>query len=253
MDYEPQCHSFKTSTPRSRRAAAFVVQAQDSRIQHWLVKRLVNQIPNVANAKVFPFLVPTHPMWKRRDFNELWLDLARKLQCPDDRTSVIDALVAVYQTKPIIIAMYGWSGMRRSQTLQQRVLSELWEPLVAAVGRLSVQPLRSRSIWFMAEANETAANTPPTSSQAVLSTVSVPIRLDPLTAITPEHVAEWMESDSVYPMLSQFVPDAYLGPLIREEILEWSTDPVKAIEQICYLFELENGIADLEVEWRLAG
>ncbi|MBE7385172.1 MAG: caspase family protein [Leptolyngbya sp. SIO1E4] len=253
LDYEPQCHSFKTNTRRSRRAAAFVVQAQDSRIQHWLVKRLVNQIPNVANAKVFPFLVPTHPMWKQRDFNELWLDLARKLQCPDDSTSVIDALVAVYQTKPIIIAMYGWSGIRRSQRLQQQVLSELWEPLVEAVGELSVQPLRSRIILFLAEQKDTVADRQATASQSTPSTVSAPIRLDPLTAITPEHLAEWMESDGVYPMLSQFVPEAYLGDLIDEEILEWSTDPVKAIEEICYLFKLENGIADLEVEWRLAG
>ena len=62
-----------------------------------------------------------------------------------------------------------------------------------------------------------------------------------------------MESDVVYPKLSQLRTEAQLGTLINEEILEWDPDPVAAIEQICYIFELENGIADIEAEWRLAG
>jgi hypothetical protein len=251
LDCETQCQAFKAGTPRSRRAAAFVVQAKDSRIQHWLVKRLVNQIPDVANAKVFPFVVPTHPMWKNRDFGELWIDLARKLQCSAEPATVIDALVQVYRTKPIIIAMYGWSGMARSQTLQQQVLTELWHPLVEKVGALEGPPLRSRVILFLAEGHEPATVSAP--ATASLPHPSVPLRLDPLTAITSDHIAEWMESDGVYPQLSQLIPQAQLGTLINEEILEWDSDPVAAIEQICYIFELENGIADIEAEWRLAG
>ncbi|NEQ34315.1 MAG: hypothetical protein F6K04_25575 [Leptolyngbya sp. SIO4C5] len=126
LNCEPQCQTFKTNTSRTRRAAAFVVQAKDSRIQHWLVKRLVNQIPNVANARVFPITVPTHPMWKNRDFEELWQDLARKLHCAGEKAAVIAALVEVYRTQPIIMAMYGWSAMSRSQALQKQVLDELW-------------------------------------------------------------------------------------------------------------------------------
>lgn len=251
LDCETQCQAFKGGIPRSRRAAAFVVQAKDSRIQHWLVKRLVNQIPNVANARVFPFVVPNHPMWKTRDFGELWIDLARKLQCSTEPAAVIDALVQVYCTKPIIMAMYGWSGMARSQTLQQQVLDELWKPLVEAVGALDGPPLRSRVILFLAEGHK-----PATLSAAAASSPAnpvVPLRLEPLAAITSDHIADWMESDVVYPHLSQVIHPAQLGTLINEEILEWDTDPVAAIEQICYIFELENGIADIEAEWRLAG
>ena len=251
LNCETQCQAFKAGTPRSRRAAAFVVQAKDSRIQHWLVKRLVNQIPDVANAKVFPFVVPTHPMWKNRDLGELWIDLARKLQCSAEPAAVIDALVQVYRTKPIIIAMYGWSGMARSQTLQQQVLTELWQPLVEAVGALEGPPLRSRVILFLAEGHESATVSAPAATSPPHP--SVPLRLDPLAAITSAHIAEWMESDGVYPQLSELIPQAQLGTLINEEILEWSCDPVEAIQQICYIFELENGIADIEAAWRLAG
>ena len=251
LDCDPQCQAFKAGTPRSRRAAAFVVQAKDSRIQHWLVKRLVNQIPDVANASVFPFVVPTHPMWKRRDFGELWIDLARKLQCQAEPATVIENLVQIYRTKPIIIAMYGWSSMNRSQTLQQQVLTDLWQPLVEAVGRLDVPPLRSRIILFLAE-GPNLATVSPTESPPYLDPI-MPIRLEPLTEITSDHVANWMESDRVYPKLSQLIPPEELGTLINEEILEWDCDPVAAIEQICYLFELENGVADIEAEWRLAG
>ncbi|MFH7244265.1 MAG: serine protease [Spirulina sp.] len=39
LNYESQYYVFKTNTSGQRRAAAFVVQAEDSRIQEWLVKR----------------------------------------------------------------------------------------------------------------------------------------------------------------------------------------------------------------------
>lgn len=250
LDCDPQCQKFKANTPRTRRAAAFVVQAKDKRIQHWLVKRLVNQIPNVANARVFPITVPTHPMWKNRDFEELWRDLAGKLHCPGEKAAVIEALVEVYRTKPIIMAMYGWSDGSRSQALQQQVLDELWQPLVEAIGALREQPFRSRVILFLAEGREQIDedSAPDNSANPV-----IPIRLEPLTQISRDHLAEWFESDAVYPVLSQYVPEDQIGALIDEEILEWSSDPVQAIEEICYIFELENGIADIEADWRLAG
>ncbi|MEO0868554.1 MAG: caspase family protein [Cyanobacteria bacterium J06642_11] len=251
LDCEPQCHTFKTSTPRTRRAAAFVVQARDSRIQHWLVKRLVNQIPNVANAKVFSFTVPAHPMWKQRNVNEFWVELANKLKCSNDSSDIIEALVRVYQTKPIIIAMYGWPNINRSQTLQQQILDDFWKPLIEAVGSLKVQPLRSRAILFFAEG---CSHSTLPRGEAVSAAESIfPIRLEPLTEITSEHIADWMESDTVFPILQQFISEDQIGSLISEEILEWSSEPATAIEQICYIFELENGIADIEAEWRLAG
>ena len=73
LNYDPQNHVFKKNTPASRRAAAFVVQAKDTRIQNWLVARLVNQIPNMVNAQVFTFLIPNHPLWKNRNFAEIWI------------------------------------------------------------------------------------------------------------------------------------------------------------------------------------
>ena len=39
LNYDPRNHVFKKNTPASRRAAAFVVQAKDTRIQNWLVAR----------------------------------------------------------------------------------------------------------------------------------------------------------------------------------------------------------------------
>lgn len=254
LDYDAQRHTFKENIPRSPQAAAFIIQAKDSRIQQWLVKRLVNQLSNimdVENPRIFPFVVPVHPMWKRRDFSELWRDLARQLRCPDELDAVIDALVQIYRTKPIIIAMYGWSAMVRSQALQQQVLVELWQPLVEAIGRLETLPLRSRIILFLAEGHSSASTS--TLEALPASDPTVPIRLDPLTEITSDHLAEWMESDRVYSSLSQLLPEDQLETLINEEILQWDPDPVAAIEQICYIFELENGIADIEADWRLAG
>ncbi|NEQ33306.1 MAG: hypothetical protein F6K04_20295, partial [Leptolyngbya sp. SIO4C5] len=162
----------------------------------------------------------------------------------------IAALVEVYRTQPIIMAMYGWSAMSRSQALQKQVLDELWQPLVKAIGALNEQPLRSRVILFLAEGRDLAAEAPAPDNSA---NPVVPIRLEPLTQISREHVADWLESDVVFSVLSQYLAEDQIGALIDEEILEWSSDPVQAIEEICYIFELENGIADIEADWRLAG
>jgi hypothetical protein len=250
LDCDPQCQKFKVNTPHTRRAAAFVVQAKDKRIQHWLVKRLVNQIQNQANAWMFPIVVPAHDMWQKRDFGELWADLARKLHCPSEPAAVIEALVQVYRTKPIIMAMYGWSDGSRSQALQKQVLDELWQPLVEAIGALEQQPLRSRVILFLAEGRE-QTNAAPAADQP--ANPVVPIRLEPLTQICPDHLADWFLSDKVFTSLSDHRSEDQIGALINEEILEWSADPDQAIEQICYIFGLENGIADIEADWRLAG
>ncbi len=173
LDYTPQSRTFEDYTPRSRRAVAFVIQAKDANIQHWLVKRLVNKLPDVKNAKVLPpIVVPAHPMWKTRDFGELWTDLGRELNCEAAPDLILDRLVAAYQTQSVILAMYSWPASTRSQQLQKQVLSELWEPLVAKVRALPNQPLRSRLMLFLTEGA--------TMEQVCSDDWHVPIRLAPL-------------------------------------------------------------------------
>ena len=188
LNYDPQNHVFKKNTPASRRAAAFVVQAKDTRIQNWLVARLVNQIPNMVNAQVFTFLIPNHPLWKNRNFAEIWVDLGKKLNCAAEQRAVVDALAQIYLTKPVIIAMYGWSGAERSQNVQQQVLRELWEPLVWAVDALATKPRRSRLILFLAEASERLAEMTAETGEDMTR----PICLAPLKEITEDDVATWI-------------------------------------------------------------
>jgi inactive STAND/Caspase domain len=246
LDYKSQSRAFEDyTTPRSRRAAAFVVQAKNTSIQHWLVKRLVKQLPNVKNAKVLPFVIPAHPMWKQRNFDELWIDLGKKLECKPDKTTVLDALAATYQTKPVICAMYDWPHLpalqERSQKLQKEVLTEFWQPLVRKIKDLPSQPHRSRLILFLAEGSAKAPE--------VSDDLNVPIRLAPLIEIGSDDVAEWLESDRV----NEILGEDRIKVLIEEEIIDWESDPMETLKQICYVFELENGVAPIESEWRLVG
>lgn len=250
LNYDLQCQQFTNCTPRSRRAVAFVVQAQDSRIQHWLIRRLVHQIPNSANARILPFVVPSHPMWRYRDLRELWKDLSGKLRCLPDPNAIVEALLQVYRTKPIVIAMLGWSGNQRSQELQQQILSQLWDPLVTAISQLSSQPQRSRLILFLAE----DANS---GSETIVSgrdlDPRLPIPLAPLTEITHKEVEWWLKNTAYQLLLDMGYSGTQINTLIDNDIREWDRDPVKTIEQICYTFELRNGIAEIEPMWRLAG
>jgi len=246
LDYRLQSRAFEDyAKPRSRRAAAFVVQAKDRSIQHWLVKRLVNQLPNFKNAKVLSLVIPAHPMWTQRNFDELWLDLGKKLECKPDKTTVLDALAATYQTKPVILAMYDWPHsealQERSQKLQKDVLTEFWQPLIKKIKDLPNQPHRSRLILFLAEGSAKAPE--------VSDDLNVPIRLAPLVEIGRDDVAEWLESDLVDEILGK----DRIKVLMEEEIIGWESDPLETLQQICYVFELENGVASIESEWRLVG
>ena len=252
LNYSLQDRRFREyCTPSSRRAAAFIVQAKDSRIQNWLVKRLVNQLPNAANAIIFPFVVPNHPLWRYRDLGELWKDLSWKLRCTPDPTAIVEALVQIYRTKPVIIAMLGWPENQRSKSLQQQILSELWDPLVTGVGRLPMSSSRSRLILFLADGSNPKSDT-------VVSDLDpdhkIPIPLDPLIEISHQEVVSWLESDLPYQLLLDLgYTETQINTLIDNDIREWDRDPVKIIEQICYTFELRNGIAEIEPMWRLAG
>ncbi len=245
LDYRSQTRVFEDYTCPSRRVAAFVVQARDTRIQRWLVKRLFNQLPNVRNARVFPFVIPAHPLWKHRDFDELWIDLAKMLKCQAESTVVLDKLVEIYQTKPVIVAMYGWQESYRSQQLQKQVLTEFWQPLVQAIRDLPNQPSRSRLVLFLTEGA--------TRDPEVVDDVNFPIRLAPLTEIIRDEVADWLDSRSLSPILHQVRSEDAITILIEQEIGEWDAEPVQTLQEICYVFDLENGIADIESEWRLVG
>jgi hypothetical protein len=216
-------------------------------LQYWLVKRLARSIPNLAKARIFSFHIPRHPMWKHRDMKEVWVDLGQSLSCAPEAKAVIDQLVALYQTQPVVLALYGWQQSHRSIELQQELLNKLWYPLVEAIGLLPSQPLRSRLILFLTAEGALqptmASNSP-----------SPPICLAPLMVISQAEVGDWMETDAVYALIEQLYgsDQVKIRRLIQEEIREWSDDPVKTIEQICWTFELE-GISAIEAEWRLAG
>ena len=249
LNCDAQWQVFDAEMPYTRRAAAFVVQAKDRQIQHWLVKRLAREIPNMAKARRFPFVVPAHLMSRQRSIEELWADLARQLKCQPEQAAVIDSLLQIYCNKEessIIIAMYGWS--RRSQALQQQVLNELWHPLVAAVSALERPALRSHIILFLAEGPTSETLSAAHSAECNPAT---PIRLAPLTEITSHHIGKWMVRDKVYSKLEQRMSSEEIEDLINTEIPDWERDPAAVIEQICYIFGLENGIADIEAEWRL--
>lgn len=246
LDYKSQSQVFTDSTAlRSRRAAAFVVQATDERVQSWLVKRLFQQLPNVKNAQVFSFVIPAHPMWKNRDFNELWVDLAQRLRCPIDPDLVLNRLVELYKTKPVILVMYGWGNSDRSRTLQAQVFRDFWQLLVAKVTKLDDQPIRSRLILFLAEASTTCLEQHGESDNL--------IRLAPLLEISSDDVTDWLESDRVYSALNQVMNSQRIDALIKQEISEWDTDPIQTLQQICYTFDLQYGISEIESEWRLVG
>jgi len=155
LDYIEQTRIVEDYVRGLQKVGAFVVQAKDRPIQNWLVKRLFNQLPNVGNAEVFEFGISAHHMWQYRDFNKLWSDFASRLNCEADSTTIIKKIMEIYQTIPVIIAMYDWPDSQRSQQLsqqlQEQVLTEFWQPLVNEVRNLPNQPQRSRLVLFLAK------------------------------------------------------------------------------------------------------
>jgi hypothetical protein len=147
--------------------------------------------------------------------------------------------------------MYDWPGQSRSKTLQQELWKYFWQPLIRNLEALEEQPLRSRAILLLTGSPRSFLEGELRNSNLI--NPNSLIFLDPFEEITSEEISDWIESEQVFAILSQLIPEEQLRVLIDEEIQDWVSDPTLVIEEICYLFELENGIADIETEWRLLG
>jgi hypothetical protein len=236
LDCVHQEAAFKCA-PHASNCSIFIVQASDLKLQKWLVKRFTR---DYQNARKYRFVAPAHTM--RWDFNGFWQDLSKALNTttttPDE---VVERLCELAQTQPVFIAVYGLQGL---EATRNHLLQDFWQPLSQKFCAQMPKSFRSKLVLFLTE-ESTASN--PFSDRPDLSL------LPPLTEILGNEVSQWLGRDDVYTLLSQTIEADYIESLVQSATFSWQTHPTNVLDQICFAFKLENGIADIESYWELAG
>ena len=236
LNCDEQEGRFKNRCKQMQQAHLFVVQAPDLRIQKWLVKRFMRQYHNAQ-----PYPLNIRGLGIPSDFGKFWQELESRLKLPNASSdAILQALCELAQTKPVFIAVF---GLHRFQETRDKLLAEFWLPLTQKFDAQTAKSIKSKLVLFLIE--EPQSNLFDGFQDACL--------LSPLTELSRTEIAAWIQLNDVYAMLSQMMGEESLERMVMSELPHWQSQPVQALEDVCYAFGLENGIAEVEPYWELAG
>ena len=236
LDCVHQEFAFQRS-PNASNCSVFIVQASDLKLQKWLVKRFTREY---QNAQKYHFVAPAHTM--RWDFSGFWQDFEKRLNTATATSDdVMQRLCELAQTQPVFIAVYGLKGLEETRN---QLLKDFWHPLSQKFCSQTAKSFRSQLFLFLTE-EITESN--PFSDRPDLTL------LPPLNEILGSEIKHWFGRDDVYTPLSQIIGEDCVEVLVQSATSNWDTNPIKVLDQICFAFRLENGIAEVESYWELAG
>lgn len=221
----------------SRPAHVFIVQAKGNTVQKWLIKRLLLKRQNAQkyclDARV----------QLRLDFDEFWRGLTRKFNLASRQPeALIEEVCMLAQTQLVVIAVYGLASLR---PIRDQILSKFWIPLHQQLSTQSTKSSRAGVLLFLADDPENLAFPPPVCANL--------FPLPALTAISTDEIRRWITLDPVYEALIGKLGEPNVNQVVENELGGWQLSPQEVIDELCYLFQLPNGLAEIETYWELAG
>jgi hypothetical protein len=254
LNYRTQERNFRDVIERQSEGA-FLVQAEEKIIQHWLVRRLAGCVPDFEKAQRFSIRMRGYSI--RQNFEAFWSQFKLESVSHPSRESVIQGVAELCRKKSVIIALYGLSDLDPEKLTQ---LHDFWQRLVEQVRSIPTTEryFRSRLILLLAEGNSSTIQKRLHPFQFVAPTASAeaepqsPIALAPLEQILPNDVKTWLGQESVYSSLNRAEED--VQSIVHRDIPNWEPEPSQVLEEICQtLFQISDGIAVIEPYWKLAG
>ncbi|MEB3217690.1 MAG: trypsin-like peptidase domain-containing protein [Nostocales cyanobacterium 94392] len=249
LDYKQQEQEFRSAIEKCKEGA-FLVQTEEKTIQRWLVRRLAGYIPDFEQAKKFSIQIRSH---LRTDFDNFWQEFKQDLGDNLSRETVIQGLAKFCQTKSVIIVIYGLSCLDAEKVSD---FYAFWSDLVEKVRSITPRFFRSRLVLILAEENNAAVLDKLdqfnfVQSSTIAQTESS-LKLTPLQKILKNDVENWLAQEKVCSTLNK--TDDYLQSIVNNHIPNWDEKPLEIIDEICYrLFGIDDGIAEIEGYWKLAG
>lgn len=238
LDYFDQEKVFSTEINcfSQNRSALFLIQTKAPEIQRWLLKRLARQVPNYSNAERFCFDARSHSM--RWDFASFWADFAKRLNTDNEPDAVITALREKCQSKLVLISISSiWK-----EGLSERLFKEFLTRLVTDVNSQSYAAPRAGLVLFLTEDASLCSE---------FECLNSPItQLPSLEEIQASDITGWLCRDDVYDLLKSLISEEHINQTIQTKICSWSKAPKDVVEEICCLFRLQYGLAEVEPFWR---
>jgi hypothetical protein len=177
LDYREQERVFEALVEEQDKCIASSIVAPCNMTQNWIVKRLIQHLPNYENAVQY-----TIDLNRMVVIEDLWEDCAKQLKIKPDKNEVLQALCHPEIVRPVVILIL---NARDAGVLQKKMLKEFVEPLVEKAQKESRRSLRSRLAIFVVDKSHPSHD-------------SVLARLTPLDEIPQKDVERWLAGDSVH-------------------------------------------------------
>jgi hypothetical protein len=255
LDY---CHQEKVfkEIMEKQKAIAFLIQADESKIQSWLVGRLARLVSDFNTAKRYPVRLRRHPMlW---NFEAFWQEFKNdiKLENERNRETVIKVLAEIYNQRSVIIAIYGLS---RLSTEDVKKFYDFWLALVNQVTKQKCSFRSSHLVLLLAEESKKDVVDKLSPFQfGQSSSICEAIHLAPLDRISREDALKWLRKTNVYDSLN--LPDDQVQEIVKNFVPKWSEKPLEMLVDICCdLFKIkqeeaeQKTLAEIEPYWKLEG
>jgi hypothetical protein len=230
LDYCPQEKIFtKVMEDHQQKAIAFLIQTDNTTIQRWLVGRLARLVSDFNTAKRYQIQLRRHNMLS--NFEALWQEEFKDALTRENgktRETVIQALADFWNTKSVIIAIYGLSRLTKEKVEE---FHTFWLDLVKEVnGRGNFRS--SRLVLLLAERNQKDVIEKLRPLQFNdLSSIYKAIHLEPLETIQKNDVIEWLKKTNVYDSIN--LRNDEVNAIVKEIIPNFSETPLEMLEDIC--------------------
>jgi hypothetical protein len=242
LDYEHQTAQFKEGLKESPGVAAFLIPAPCDRSQQWVINRLVSDFNNADAAFRTPLInVGTHAI-RSNGVDELWRQLAEKLKVknytPAKRDEILRNLCQQTRNRPVIIGLYNFD--KDYELTPQDVIVEFWLPLIQELSMAPPRTARSRIVLLIADNEIPDCQVHPVTA------------LSQLRGLQSTDIEDWLGKEDVHKWCHEEFGPGYIEKKIQNACSEgkwrWSS-PGHILDQICFSFDLKNGIQDLRRHW----
>ncbi len=244
---------FEESIRTLKPSGAFLLQVRDTKVQRWLVRRLVHQVPGFQNTRPLEINVAL----LGGEFEQLWSEFARQLKLTDGTAeATIANLSELCQGKTVIIVLSRLQQL--DEEMQRQLIGKFWVPLVQQIGSQQ-QDWRSRLVLFLIQDGERSEESPKCPFSVVPPDEAMnpehPVLLEPLTEIYSQDVQAWFEREGtslLQARIGEKDAEQFMQQIMQQNRLSrWETHPWTTLENICNVFQTE--IAEIEQYWKLAG
>ncbi|MDJ0532259.1 MAG: hypothetical protein QNJ70_07130 [Xenococcaceae cyanobacterium MO_207.B15] len=239
LDCESQERRFleKVCDDNNNKRGVFCIRAEKN-IQPWFLWRLTRLIGDYENAKLIRTKID---YTVKHDFNNFWQKFSQYIKITGElkRSIVIERLTDYHQTKSVVIVVNRFDELPEKHFFE---LLDFWNELLKKIDniqRTNIQKKKSWFVLFLVSNNINCTNNKNENTKSSIIDLS-------FTEITEKELDNWLSRNQNSLKERNYNLEAGYEIANNPPI-----NPYDLIDDICcHVFQLNNGIAEVEHYWK---